>query len=312
MYDFDIKEKIILCTSFIEKYKSHQTCCRICPRNCGIDRTRELGECGEPFLPRVASVNLHKGEEPPISGSRGSGTIFFAGCNLHCVFCQNYPISQQHNAGMELDISGLAQKMLDLQDRGAHNINLVTPSHEILAIVMALKMAYEKGLTLPIVYNTSAFDLSTVVRDLEGIIDIYLPDAKYSDPGLAEKYSDALAYVKVNRETLKEMYRQKGSRLYLDTEGIAQSGMIIRHLLLPGQLENSRQVLKWISQELSPHIHISIMSQYFPAYKASSDITFKEINHNVGMSEYEELLEFGDSLDLHNGWWQDPESTGGA
>ncbi len=308
----EIQNKIKLCDGFIEKYSQHRTECRICPRNCGVDRSRTLGECQEPFLPRIASANLHKGEEPPISGSKGSGTIFFTGCNLHCVFCQNFPISQHHMSNLELTIPQLAAKMLELQTRGAHNINFVTPSHVVLSMVMALKIAYEQGLKIPLVYNTSGYDLPAVVTDLEGIIDIWLPDAKYADDAIARQFSDAPGYVAINRKNLIEMYRQKGTRLDLDDQGILQEGLIIRHLLLPGQLENSKKVLEWISDSLNPNIHLSIMSQYFPAYKTATENTYSSLNRKIEIQEYEDLLDYAESLGLTQGWWQDPDLNGGA
>lgn len=291
---------------FLADHAGNVEKCVMCPRACGVDRRVELGECGEPFYPRIASANLHTGEEPPLSGKRGSGTIFFAGCNLHCVFCQNFPISQLHRANRETDAEGLAEMMLALQKRGAHNINFVTPSHYVFQIVQALKIAVERGLVIPIVYNTSGYDSLPVIRSLEGIVDIYLPDAKYADNAVAGKYSDAPNYVEVDRKVLKEMYRQTGNELIYDDidRDIAVKGMIIRHLIIPGEVENSKRVLEWIARELSPSVHLSVMSQYFPAHRANTDPQFDGIRRTLSHSEYDAVMDYAESLGLENGWFQ--------
>ncbi len=257
-------DKLARVEAFLEEHKGNRETCVMCPRACRTDRRTGVGECGEPWLPASPARIFHFGEEPPITGVRGSGTIFFSGCNLHCVFCQNFPISQLHQANRSLAIEGLADAMLELRNRGAHNVNLVTPSHYIFQFVEALKLALERGFDLPIVYNSSGYDSLPIVRRLDGIVDVWLPDAKYASDDVARRFSDAPNYVAVDRKALTEMFRQTGGRLDTDDDGIATKGMIVRHLVLPGQVENSKAVLKWIAEELSPAVHISLMSQYFP------------------------------------------------
>ena len=295
-------DKLDRINSFLEKHRGNIHECRMCPRACGVDRAKELGECGEGFEPRISSANLHHGEEPPISGTSGSGAIFFTGCNLHCMFCQNFPISQLHSAAKTLTTEGLADTMLSLQKRGAHNINLVTPSHTIYQAVAALGIAVEKGLIIPIVYNTSGYDSLPVIRGLDGIVDIYLPDSKYAFDNIAVEYSSAPNYTQVNRNVLIEMYRQTGQEIEVDKAGIARRGMIIRHLVLPGNTANSKAVLKWIAENLSPAIHLALMSQYFPADRAANHPV---IGRRLTQDEYDEVIGYADELGFENGWFQD-------
>ncbi len=290
--------------AFLAEHTGNRTSCVMCPRACGIDRHTAAGECGEPYQPRIASANLHFGEEPPISGTKGSGTIFFSGCNLHCVFCQNFPISQLHRANRDLDAEGLAQTLLKLQARGAHNINLVTPSHYVFQFVEALRIAVAEGLTIPIVYNSSGYDSPPVVRSLEGIVDVWLPDSKYAADETAKRFSDAPNYVAVNRKALAEMFRQCGSAIDTDGDGIIRRGMIIRHLVLPGQVENSKQVLRWIAENLSPEVHLSLMSQYFPAHRVPLESRFADVNRKLAPDEYNEVVDYAQSLGMDNGWFQ--------
>ena len=225
--------------------------CRICPRACGKNRlVGEAGFCGAGRWAKVASANLHWGEEPPLVGEGGSGTIFFSHCSLRCCFCQNYPISHLGN-GRSVDGAGLARMMLDLQERGAVNINLVTGSHFLPQIMEALPMAIEGGLHLPLVYNCGGYESLEALRLLDGIIDIYLPDAKYGQARLAQLYSKAPDYVEVNRAALKEMYRQVGD-LQVDEKGRAVRGLIVRHLILPNQIGNTRSVLSFLASALNP------------------------------------------------------------
>ena len=254
---------------------------------------------------RIASITLHRGEEPPVSGTRGSGAIFFGGCNLHCVFCQNFPISQKHLAQREYSPEQLAGEMLKLQEKGAHNINFVSPTHESLQIVKALKIAYQTGLSVPIVWNTGGYEKTDVIKDLNGIVDIYLCDIKYSDNGTANRFSGAADYPDVNRKAILEMYRQKGTDFILDKNGMLREGLILRHLVLPSYIENSLSVLKWISENISPHIHLSLMSQYFPAYRVVSEKEFSKINRKLKNHEYEKVLDYAESLGFHRGWWQE-------
>ncbi len=290
---------------FIEKYGSNEKSCTICPRGCGVDRNTELGECREPFNPRVSSANLHNGEEPPVSGIHGSGTIFLTGCNLHCVFCQNYPISQLHDANRQCDIETFADMMVRLQKRRAHNINFVTPSHYVYQIVLGLREAIKRGFDIPVVYNTSGYDRAEIISDLAGIVDVFLPDAKYADNSVALRYSDAPNYVEINRAMLLRIYDKFGSDIEFGEWGIAKRGMIIRHLVIPGEVENSKAVLKWIAENLSPKVYLSLMSQYFPAYRASSEPKFDNINRRLSHREYEDVVDFAEGLGFENGWFQE-------
>jgi len=275
--------------------------CILCPRKCKARRNRgEKGFCKTANKILIASRNIHFGEEPPISGSNGSGTVFFANCSLNCVFCQNYPISQLGNA-KEVSDKQLIDIFLELQDKKAHNINLITPTHYSAHIAKVIYFARQKGLQIPIVYNSSGYENIEALKFLEGFIDIYLPDIKYSDDNIAIKYSNASGYVKANRESLKEMKRQVGN-LSLDTQGIAQKGLLIRHLVLPENLENTKGCLDFIADELSKDAYISLMSQYHKAYKADE---FLELSHKLKISEYEKALQYMDLLGLQNGWKQE-------
>lgn len=273
--------------------------CELCPHRCGVNRLKGLkGKCRSLDKPLVASHNIHTGEEPPISGSRGSGTIFFSNCTMKCVFCQNYPISQFGN-GKEYEISDLAEMYIDLQKRGAHNINFVTPTHFVPHIIKALIIAIEKGFSLPFVYNTSGYETIETLQLLDGIIDIYLPDIKYSDNAAAQRLSGVADYVEHNRAALKEMFRQVGT-LECDEDEIAQRGLIIRHLVLPENLSGSEECINFIAKELSPHIHLALMSQYFPAHKACS---MPPMDHRIDPALYKTLTKQVKKLRL-NGWIQ--------
>lgn len=239
--------------------------CRLCPHECSVRRVDgETGICRSTFAMRVSSDNLHFGEEPCLVGGKGSGTVFLTNCNLRCSYCQNYPISQMGN-GRDVTVNWLADAMLRLQRQGAVNINFVSPTHYAAQIVQAVAVAAGKGLNVPLVWNSGGYEKAEVIKLLEGIVDIYLPDAKYSDDGLASDFSGAKDYAKWNREAIIEMWRQAGSlKLY---EGVAVKGLLIRHLVLPGQLENTRGVLEFIAS-LGAGVIVSVMFQYFPAFKA--------------------------------------------
>lgn len=241
--------------------------CRLCPRECGVDRTRGAdGVCQSGRLASVASAFPHFGEENCLRGWRGSGTIFFASCNLRCVFCQNWDISQSRHAGVEMEADRLAALMLDLQEQGCHNINLVTPTHVVPQVIAALVRAIARGLTLPVVYNTSAYDNVSTLELLDGLIDIYMPDFKFWSSETARRLANATDYPERAREAIREMHRQVGD-LHVTPEGVAQRGLLIRQLVMPGQVEESRQIYTWLAREISPDTFVNIMGQYRPEHR---------------------------------------------
>ena len=246
------------------------TDCHCCPRQCGTKRlVDESGVCQTGRYARVASAFPHFGEEDCLRGRRGSGTIFFASCNLRCVFCQNWDISQRRGAGVELDADRLAALMLDLQERGCHNINLVTPGHVVPQVLEALARAIERGLRLPIVYNTSGYDTLSSLRLLDGLVDIYMPDFKFWSSKIARRLANAADYPERARAALREMHRQVGE-LCFTPDGIAQRGLLVRHLVMPGQLEESRHIFQWLAREISPYTFVNVMGQYRPENKVGS------------------------------------------
>jgi putative pyruvate formate lyase activating enzyme len=280
--------------------------CELCPHLCGVNRLEGdpgtgRGICRMGRLPRLSSWNLHPWEEPPISGTRGSGTLFFSGCTGRCRFCQNYPISQ-FGYGDVVPVERLAGMMVELQRKGAHNINLVTPTHFMPHILAALPHAIAAGLRLPLVYNTSGYERVEALRLLEGIVDIWLPDAKYADDRVAHRLSGFTDYVENNRAALREIFRQVGDELVLDSQGLAVRGMIVRHMVLPQGLAGTAEVLRWIASELSPAVHISLMDQYFPAHRAVGDPV---LGRKITLEEYEAALDAFDAAGLENGWCQD-------
>jgi putative pyruvate formate lyase activating enzyme len=250
--------------------------------------------------PKISSWNLHLWEEPPISGSRGSGTIFFSGCTGRCRFCQNYPISQ-FGYGQLVTVRRLAEIMVELQAKGAHNINFVTPTHFMPAILASLPLAIDQGLHLPLVYNTSGYERVPVLRLLEDIVDVWLPDAKYASNENARHLSGFRDYVTANRAALVEMLRQVGTELVLDEEGVARRGMIVRHMVLPDGLAATAEVLRWIAAHLSPGIHVSLMDQYFPAHRAVGDPV---LGRKLTPEEYIAALTAFDASGLELGWRQ--------
>jgi putative pyruvate formate lyase activating enzyme len=281
--------------------------CTNCPRNCLVDRTlNELGKCLSGFLPIVSSYTPHFGEEPVLSGTRGAGNIFFANCNLKCVFCQNHSISQNWKAEQNNEVSfeRLADIMLELQEKQCHNIGLVSPTHFSSQIIKSICLAAEKGLHLPIIYNTNGYDSVEMIKMYDGIVDIYLPDFKYGNDEYARRYSKVDDYFENAKAAIKEMYRQVGDKLIYDGDVIVK-GLIIRHLVLPNDLAETERIFKFISEELSPEIHISVMSQYFPAFMAKRDIL---INRTVRDSEYDKVLRLLDKYGLKNGWTQEMNS----
>ncbi len=263
--------------------------CTICPRNCRVDRWADkFAVCKTGRYAVVSSYFPHFGEEDCLRGWKGSGTIFFSGCNLRCVFCQNFDISWQLR-GAPAPPKKLAGMMLELQEMGCHNINFVTPEHVVPQIIEALPLAIKGGLRLPIVYNTSAYDSMESLELLNGIVDIYMPDFKYSDSEMARQYSKAPDYPDVARRTIKEMYLQVGD-LVLDENGLAKRGLMIRHLVMPEDIAGTREVMSWISRELSPGTYVNVMAQYYPAGKVLLK-EYPEINRRVTPTEHERALD---------------------
>jgi putative pyruvate formate lyase activating enzyme len=278
--------------------------CDICPRQCGVNRLEgELGFCRSGSQPIVASFCDHHGEEPVLSGSRGSGTIFLGNCNLRCCYCQNHQISQnwRRQQANQTDCHTLAGHMLYLQDRlGCHNINFVSPSHFVPQIVKAILIAVPLGLKIPLVYNTNSYDSVTTLKQLNGIIDIYLPDLKYADDSQARKYSKVPDYVTHSRNAIREMWRQAGE-LMLDEEGIATRGVIVRHLILPDDIAGSRKSLNWLAEEVSKNIAVSLMSQYHPAHNA---YRYRQLSRPINTAEYQAALAAMEEAGLSEGWAQ--------
>ena len=278
--------------------------CLICPRNCSVDRSAAKGFCGCSSVVRVARAALHFDEEPPISGTRGSGTIFFSGCNLKCVFCQNFVLTDG-SLGEIVTVERLKELMLKLQEQGAHNINLVTPTPHRDAILSALRLAKESGLTIPVVYNTGAYETVETIRAFEGLIDVYLPDLKYVDPRLSQKFSHAADYFDTAIEAIAEMIRQVGF-LTLDGEGIAKKGVRIRHLVLPGCVYDTRAVLEAIKDRFGTDCPISLMSQFTPI----PECTLKPLDRPLTRREYDAALDFCLSLGFTDVYTQDLSSVG--
>ncbi|MCM8796098.1 MAG: radical SAM protein [Candidatus Omnitrophica bacterium] len=275
--------------------------CGLCPRRCGINRLKnEFGFCRTGLLPKVCSIQPHYGEEPPISGKYGSGTIFFSCCNMACVYCQNYEFSQL-DEGREVTYEELATFMLKLQKIKCHNINLVTPTHVMPQILKALCIAISWGLNIPIVYNTGGYELKEVIELLDGIVDVYLPDMRYADNAMAIKYSSACDYPKYNQEAVKEMHRQVGIAK-IDESGIIKRGLVIRHLVLPNNISGTKEIMRFISQELSKDTYISLMSQYWPCYKAKD---FPLLCRRITCEEYARARKMMHDYGLYNGWIQE-------
>jgi len=296
--------------------------CDICPWDCRVNRlANQTRVCVAGRLPIVSSWAPHFGEEPALSGShlargeaRGAGNIFFGHCNLRCVYCQNWQISQDFRStrpGGEVSFERLAEIMLELQQQSCHNIGLVSPTHFVPQIARSLEIAARRGLHLPLVYNTNAYDSVEVLRLLDGVIDIYLPDLKYSDDVAAREYSKVPEYVEHSRAAVREMYRQLGDELVTDGRGLLRRGLVIRLLALPNDLAGVRETLEWIRDALSPRVTLSVMSQYYPANKVS-DERFPLLNRKVRPREFERVLEWLDELGFENGWIQPLEAEAGS
>ncbi len=274
--------------------------CMICPRKCGVDRVTEFGYCRAGGRLKVNTCSLHFGEEPVISGNRGSGTIFFSHCNMRCVFCQNYRISDS-GYGNEIGIDDLARRMLDLQAQGAHNINLVTPTHFTHMIRDSLLMARKQGLVIPVLWNSSAYELKETLETLEGLVDIYMPDFKYFSPAMARRYSGAADYPDVAKSAILEMFRQVG-HLKLDKDGIAYRGLLIRILILPNDANSIHETLEWIDTNLGNRTYISLMGQYYSTHLASKH---PEMDRCISSVEYESACRELEAFGFENGFIQD-------
>ncbi|MCX7746109.1 MAG: radical SAM protein [Clostridia bacterium] len=286
----------------MEKNKSS---CSICPRKCNIDRSQKKGFCGMGIKPVVAKAFLHKWEEPCISGSAGSGTVFFSGCSLKCVYCQNAPISQE-NFGKEITLDELSNIFISLQDKGAHNINLVNPTHFVVPIRQSIINARNKGLNIPIVYNSNGYETLEALKEMEGIVNVYLPDIKYYTSQASQTYSKAAGYFEAAALAVNEMYKQVGTPV-LNENGILTKGLIIRHLILPGHSSESIEILNWIKQSFpSNHIFVSLMSQYIPYYKAE---LYPEINRRIIRKEYDKVVNHFLKLGFEHGYIQERESA---
>lgn len=274
--------------------------CQLCPKNCQVNRNNgELGFCHASNKIKIARYSLHMWEEPCISGEIGSGTIFFSHCNLKCLFCQNYHISTLNN-GTEISIDKFVDICLELQSRGALNINLVTPTHYVPLIVDGLKLAKEKGLTIPIVYNTSSYETVETIKLLEGLVDIYLPDLKYYNDNIAKKYSHIDNYFENATKVITEMYRQQPNCSFND-QGIMTKGVIVRHLLLPNMEEDTKKILNYLYQTYKDNIYISIMNQYTPIRK----LKYEELNNQVSSSIYEEVIDYAWKIGIRNAFVQE-------
>ena len=278
----------------MEKLKELISPCRLCPRNCNVKRSEgEVGFCKVTDRPMVSSFGPHFGEEPVLVGLGGSGTIFFTGCNLGCVFCQNYQISHLME-GKYITVEELSEIMLYLQKRGCHNINLVTPTHQVFQIFEAVEIAKRKGLTVPIVYNCGGYESVEVLKELEGLVDIYMPDIKTFSREFATKYLKAPDYPEVVKEAVLEMQRQVGF-LKVNEFGLAEKGLIVRHLVMPNWTEDSKEILKWISENLGRETYVNVMDQYYPYYKACD---YPEICRRITDKEFNTVYNYAKSLGL--------------
>lgn len=275
--------------------------CKVCPFECKVNRLEgKSGNCKALDKVEISLVSLHSYEEPCISGKNGSGTIFFTHCNLHCMFCQNYEISQL-GKGKQVTIEELANIMINQQEKGAENINLVTPTMYAYHIIEAIKIAKKQGLSIPIIYNSNGYESIETLKTLEGYIDVYLPDLKYYSNEIAIKYSKAPDYFEIATKAIKEMIRQVGAPEF-DERGMIQKGVMIRHLVLPNHIQNTKNILKWLKENIPEDIYINIMAQYFSTYKAKED---ELINRKLTKREYKQIEQYFYSLDFKNGYIQE-------
>lgn len=277
------------------------TSCTLCGRNCRVNRLKgEIGFCNSGFNIKIAHVSLHRWEEPCISGTKGSGTIFFSNCNLNCVFCQNHAISHE-GVGIEVSIERLSEIFLEQQKSGAHNINLVTPTHYVPQIISALDIAKKKGLNIPVLYNTNSYENIHTIKSLEGYIDVYLPDLKYFKNKYSKKYSNADSYFSIASQAISEMVNQVGKACFNDKELITR-GVIIRHLMLPGLLFDSKKVIDYIYDNYGSNVYISLMNQYTPMFNSGK---YPEINKELNPKHYDSIIDYCITLGVHNAFIQE-------
>ncbi len=282
--------------------------CTVCPRDCLNNRLRnEIAACYSGRLPIVSSYTAHFGEEPPLVGTRGAGNVFFGNCNLRCVYCQNYQISQTHKEQIKNEVTHerLAEMMLELQARGCHNINFVSPTHFAPQMARAILIAAEQGLRLPIVYNTNAYDSVAVLKLLDGIVDVYLPDLKYAEDEAGFLYSKVRSYRECSRAAISEMHRQMGDELVYGEDGLLKRGLVIRLLVLPNDIGSVRESLEWIRNELSPRVAISLMAQYYPTNVAGTNQRYALLSRPITESEWLRTVSALDELGMEEGWMQE-------
>jgi putative pyruvate formate lyase activating enzyme len=307
--------------SYIDLYRSgelHNRCdelekmltaCTICPHDCGNNRLKdEIARCYSGYLPVVSAYTPHFGEEPDLVGTHGVGNIFFGNCNLRCVYCQNYLISQSpgKERNNEVSFERLAGMMLELQNKGCHGIGLVSPTHFVPQIITSVEIAIAKGLNIPLIYNTNGYDSVEVLRLLDGIIDIYLPDLKYTDDEMGYQYSKIREYPRFAKTAIQEMHRQVGGELLIGSDGLVKRGLIIRHLVLPNNIAGSHDALAWVKSDLGANTTLSVMAQYFPTHKASSTPL---LDRKIRQSEYEKVLALLDTLEMEHGWAQEYDAA---
>lgn len=281
--------------------------CTLCPRECHVNRNAgEIGYCGQTAVLTAARAALHFWEEPCLSGTNGSGAVFFSGCNLHCVYCQNHEIAQGLS-GRAITASRLCEIFLELQEKGAHNINLVTPTHFVPQIITALQAAKKQGLSIPVVYNSSSYEKTETLKKLDGLVDIYLPDMKYFDSALSGQYSHAPDYFEKATAAIAEMVRQTGSPVFTDgPDSLMQKGVIVRHLLLPGCEKDSRHILRYLHETYQNNIYVSIMNQYTPLSQVKN---IPGLNRKISAREYEKIIDYAISIGIENGFIQEGETA---
>lgn len=296
----------------VERLYALLASCTVCPRDCGNDRLANvLASCASGLDPVVSSHTAHFGEEPALSGTRGAGNVFFGNCNLRCVYCQNWQISQDWKTQRTntVSVARLAEMLLELERRGCHNIGFVSPTHYAPQMAKAVLLAARAGLRLPIVYNTNAYDSVEVLRLLDGIVDVYLPDFKYADPAAGWLYSKVPDYPERSREALVEMYRQKGSTLVSGADGLLKSGLLVRMLVLPNGAAGIGESLAWIAETLSPRVAISLMAQYYPIHRAANDERYSALSRGITAGEWEAALAALEANGFQNGFAQELETA---